>query len=1296
MTTLVLQSVGSAIGGTIGGPVGSAIGSALGAVAGAAIADSLLGGAARRVEGPRLRDVEGVASTEGAPIPRLYGRARLGGQIIWATRPLEVVDVARVGPRAKGAPPPTIARTYSYFANLAVGLCEGPIAFVRRIWADGREIDHTGLTIRIHQGHEDQAPDPLIVAKEGADAAPAYRGLAYVVFERLPLAAFGNRIPQFTFEVVRPVHGLARRIRAVCLIPGSTEFGYDPSPVVQVFPFGGSAPENRNQLQRRSDVLASLDALQALCPRLERVAVITTWFGDDLRAGRCTITPRVERAGKTTYGDEWRAGGLTREEARAVSVSGGVAAYGGTPSDAGLMRLIAELRGRGLGVALYPFVMMDIPPENGLADPWTGAASQPPHPWRGRITCDPAPDRPATVDGTAEAEAQVGALFGNAAPADFTWTGSQVAYSGPPEWSLRRQVLHYARLAAAAGGVEAFVIGSEFVGLTRVRGPGGYPAASRLAVLAGDVRAILGPGPVITYAADWTEYGAHVREGGAHVRFPLDVLWAHPEVGAVGIDFYPPLTDWRDEPGHLDGAQAPAIHDPAYLARSVTAGEAFDWYYASDADRRSQTRRPIEDGAYGKPWIFRPKDLAGWWANAHVERTGGIETGPTAWVPRSKPIWLTELGVPAVDKGANGPNAFPDPKSVEGRAPPFSTGARDDLIQARALEALIGHFDEPAANPASPLYAGRMVDPGRLYVWAWDARPFPAFPDFSALWADGPNWETGHWLNGRLEGAPLDRLIAAILDDFGVDSPRDLAVDAFTEGYVLDRPLSARGALEPLARLFGLDVAACAGTLRARGRGGRPVRTLREADLVRTGDDALVGYTRAQDSDLPVSLEIGFTSAEGDYRRAAVLARRMAGTSRREAREDFALVLRREEAERLAQTWLHDLWAARETVTFTLSPREVGLEPGDLVSLAGHGARLHKIERIADGPARRVTARSVAPEIRVHGTSAPDRPARRPPELPGRPAVMVLDLPLALGEGPDLQHLAVAARPWPGAVAVWRSDGGGSFPLHRLVERAASLGETREDFSPGPLWRWDRAASLLVEMTGPDLVSVGDGAALGGENLFAVRGPDGMWEIFAAARAELAGERTWRLSRLIRGLGGSERAARRPCPAGAPIVRIDAALTPLASGPGDLGASALYRIGPADLGPGDPACVAVETRVSGAALRPLAPVRLTARREEGGVRLAWIRRARRDADPWEPVEPPLGEEREAYRVEILRDGAPVRVIEAAVPEVLYRAQDEIADFGGATSVLTWRVAQLSAAVGAGETAAAASPLNDWS
>ena len=58
-----------------------------------------------------------------------------------------------------------------------------------------------GLEFRFYEGGEDQLPDPLIEAAEGHGRTPAFRGLAYLVFEDLPLENFGNRIPNITAEV---------------------------------------------------------------------------------------------------------------------------------------------------------------------------------------------------------------------------------------------------------------------------------------------------------------------------------------------------------------------------------------------------------------------------------------------------------------------------------------------------------------------------------------------------------------------------------------------------------------------------------------------------------------------------------------------------------------------------------------------------------------------------------------------------------------------------------------------------------------------------------------------------------------------------------------------------------------------------------------------------------------------------------------------------------------------------------------------------------------------------------------
>lgn len=1281
MAALLLSVAGAAAGGAVFGPIGAIAGRLAGAIGGNLIDRALLSGSSdRALAGPRLADLNVMASTEGAPIVRAYGHARVSGQVIWATRLEEVVNTRTEttgggGGKGMGGGPTvtTTTTTYSYFANLAIGLGAGPIGGVRRIWADGKELDLSSLNVRVYRGYENQTPDALIVAKEGD--APAYRGLAYVVLERLPVENFGNRIPQLSFEIVRPVGKLEGMVRAVTLIPGTTEFGYQPATVVQRLGPGQSAPENRHVSYARSDVVAALDELQSVCPNLQRVAVVVAWFGTDLRAGECTITPGVENRDKSTPGANWSVAGLTRDAAHLVSTVSGRPAYGGTPSDQSVLDLIAELQARSLKITLYPFVMMDIAADNALPDPITGASSQPPYPWRGRITCDPAPGRSGSPDGTGAAGGQVDAFFGG---------------SGPTDWSYRRMVLHYADLAAQAGGVDAFLLGSELRGLTRVRSASGvYPAVDQLVTLAGEVRAIIGAGTLITYGADWTEYGAHVVDAEAsEVRFPLDPLWASSEIGAVGIDYYAPLADWRDTASHLDRALADSPYQVSYLAGNLSRGEAYDWYYVDDAARTAQTRTPITDGL-GKPWIYRAKDIWHFWSQPHYERVGGAELGsPTAWTPQAKPIWLTEVGCPAVDKGANQPSVFPDPKSSESHNPYFSNGARDDLIQRRMLEAVLGAFD-PAfgsgLNPVSAVYGGRMIEPSAVHLWTWDARPYPAFPAAVDVWSDGPNWETGHWLTGRLGGAPLDALIAAMLADCGVSGADSSALTGSVDGYVVDRPMAPRAMIDPLALAYGFDAAEEGGVLRFRQRGGAPIAEIAEDDLVLPDSAAPVRLTRAQETELPREVSIGYTDIGADYRRAAVSSRRLVGGAARNAHADLAVVTNDSAAQRRAEIWLQDLWAGRESAEFTLPPSRLAVASGDVVALTANGRRrLVEVQEVADDEARRVAGRCIDPEVFNLPLAAPRRRIPASPAALGPPHVLALDLPtLAAEDPPVLLRLAVFADPWPGAVAIWTSADGLSYRRAALARAPSIVGETLDPLPRTPRCRFSRTHSMRVQLYGGTLASVTDKALLAGANAAAVQRPDGAWEVLQFANAELVGERTYELSRFRRGREGSEWAMGDPLPAGAPFVLLDAHVVPLASGLNTLGRPMHLRVVAAGRDYADPSTVALDVTPAATALRPLAPVHARARRTADGVRLTWIRRTRLDGHGVGLREVPLGEEREAYAIDVLSGASVVRTLSATTPEALYAAADEIADFGAAQSQLSIRIAQLSASVGRG-------------
>lgn len=208
MATIVLGTVGRLVGGPIGGIIGATLGGVI---------DSSLFATTPR--GGRMSNLAVQSAAYGEPIAVITGRMRAAGNLLWTGGIIESTSGG-----GKGRP-----GGYSYSASFAVALTGRVIADVGRIWADGKLIrDENGrflspVTMRLHRGDELQVPDPLIAAFEGLSGAPAYRGIAYAVFEDLPLADFGNRIPNLTFEIVADVgenHDAGTAIAALAAADG--------------------------------------------------------------------------------------------------------------------------------------------------------------------------------------------------------------------------------------------------------------------------------------------------------------------------------------------------------------------------------------------------------------------------------------------------------------------------------------------------------------------------------------------------------------------------------------------------------------------------------------------------------------------------------------------------------------------------------------------------------------------------------------------------------------------------------------------------------------------------------------------------------------------------------------------------------------------------------------------------------------------------------------------------------------------------------------------------------------------
>jgi hypothetical protein len=210
-------------------------------------------------------------------------------------------------------------------------------------------------------------------------------------------------------------------------------------------------------------------------------------------------------------------------------------------------------------------------------------------------------------------------------------------------------------------------------------------------------------------------------------------------------------------------------------------------------------------------------------------------------------------------------------------------------------------------------------------------------------------------------------------------------------------------------------------------------------------------------------------------------------------------------------------------------------------------------------------------------------------------------------------------------------------------------------------------------------------AVLNGANIAAVGSAETGFEVIQFETATLVGVKTWRLAGLLRGQAGTADIAAAGHDAGARFVVINRAVVPLALSEAESGLALTVRSGRAGAVHDPDTFVDVPLMPSRRGLMCLAPVHLTGIRDAatGDVTFAWVRQTRIGGDAWEPVEVPLGETSEAYRVAIRDGAATLRTLAAAAPSVIYAAADQLADFGELPAEISIVVSQVSPTEGIG-------------
>lgn len=548
----------------------------------------------------------------------------------------------------------------------------------------------------------------------------------------------------------------------------------------------------------------------------------------------------------------------------------------------------------------------------------------------------------------------------------------------------------------------------------------------------------------------------------------------------------------------------------------------------------------------------------------------------------------------------------------------------------------------------------------------------------------------------RLTAAPgtVGDFIGELCERVGL-SASDIDVSQLTDtlgGYALARRESVRSAIAPLQIAYAFDALESDNVIEFVQRGGAVVATIAEEDLAARvyGETppAKVANVRMLETELPREVSVQYLDGNADYQTGAQYARRLTGASSEVMSIDLPLVLTSQQAERIAELVLYERWAGRNQQEIALSREYADLEPTDVISVESDGATY--TVRITDVSAAGglIKLRSVTEETVVYspvssGVSAPDPVTAV--GVAGPTVLRVLDIPLLRDVDDGAGFYAAAAgyyTGWRGA-ELWRSsDAGVSYERTQVAFLTSSVmgaaTTVLADFHGKNTF--DEHSTVDVQVFGGELSSTTEADVLGGGNIAYIGG-----ELVQFKNATLIGSGQYRLSGLLRGRRGTEQYMSTHA-AGEQFVLLSASSTQRVGIPtADIGIQRLFKA--PSFGQALSDAVTVDVTPAAVGLDPLSPVHLGGGRDASlNLTITWVRRTRIGGEWRDYVDAQLGEDSEAYEVEIWDSTFATlkrTVTGLTSATTTYSAANQVTDFVSAQATVYVRVYQVSAAAGRG-------------
>lgn len=542
--------------------------------------------------------------------------------------------------------------------------------------------------------------------------------------------------------------------------------------------------------------------------------------------------------------------------------------------------------------------------------------------------------------------------------------------------------------------------------------------------------------------------------------------------------------------------------------------------------------------------------------------------------------------------------------------------------------------------------------------------------------------------------------VAAVAHDIcrraGVHNVSVAGIHQPLRGYVIASSGTAGGALSQLASAFYFDVAEQAGQVRMVKRGRGMKGTIRTTDMgaVEAGENRIppIDFQTVTELEMPREVSVKYADPEIDYQVNAQRAMRDKGNAQNNITQDFAVTLTASEAAQIADRLLWENWTARRTANYRVSDTWARVAPGDLLGIEVDGQVIpHKLLRVTRGNNGVIDVQAQRDDPAVYESTADGVAATVPANVvqyPGVTRLVNIDGPILRDADDDTGFYWAAtgaSSGWRGANLLRSSDGGASYSEMSPVALRSTIGTVAAALPAGPADIWDRENTVTVVLDFDDdqLESLDELAVLNGNNAFWLGNPNGQGgEIIQFATATLVAPATYQLSNLLRGRLGTE-ANVGAHGANEAFVLIDASVNGRSDyGPSEWDKSRLYK--PVSVLTDEADTAAQAFTNTGAGKRPYSPVHVAGVRDSSSnLSISWVRRTRLRVPGLGAGPVPIGEEIEAYEIDVYSGSTVVRTISASAPAATYTAAEQTADGLTPGAAVSIRVYQMSAVRGRG-------------